>query len=83
MDAKTYFTERDGKVSRVGVELCRVADACKVTSNFLYMVVQGHKPCSARLACDLEHATSGYVDRRDSLPEFPWDRPAEPVQATG
>lgn len=75
MDAKTYFTERDGKVSREGAELVRVAEACKVTPGTLYLVVHGHKTPSPELACNIEHATGGYVDRRDTLPAFPWDRP--------
>lgn len=75
MDAKTYFTERDGRVSREGAELIRVAQECNVTPGTLYMVVRGHKVPSAELACNLEHATNGYVDRRDTLPDFPWDRP--------
>lgn len=75
MDAKTYFTERDGKVTRNGPELNRCAKECGVTGGFLYMVVLGHKPASAKLACELEHATGGFVDRRDTLPDFPWDRP--------
>lgn len=83
MDAKTYFTERDGKVSRDGAELGRVATACGVTAGFLYLVALGHKPASPRLACDMEHATNGYVDRRDSLPDFPWDAPVEQVRAAG
>lgn len=77
MDAKTYFTERDGRVSRDGTELNRVAAACGVTPGTLYLVVLGHKTPSAELACNLEHATGGYVDRRDTLPDFPWDRPVE------
>jgi DNA-binding transcriptional regulator YdaS (Cro superfamily) len=83
MDAKTYFTERDGKVSRDGTELTRCAAACGVTPGFLYMVVLGHKPASPALACNLEHATTGYVDRRDTLPTFPWDRPTDQIRATG
>lgn len=83
MDAKTYFTERDGKVSRDGAELNRVAIASGVTPGFLYMVALRHKPFSPRLACDVEHATSGYVDRRDSLPEFPWDGPAGSLRKAG
>ena len=77
MDAKTYFTQRDGTVSRDGVELKRVAEKCGVTPGFLYVMTLGHKPASPRLACDLEHATDGYVDRRDTLPDFPWDRPID------
>lgn len=77
VDAKTYFISRDRKVSKTGAELVRVAKACQVTPNFLYMVVHGHKPCSPRLACALEHATKGRVDRRVSLPDFPWDRPVK------
>jgi DNA-binding transcriptional regulator YdaS (Cro superfamily) len=75
MDAKTYFTERDGRVHRDGDELRRVAAECEVTPGTLYLVALGHKIASAKLACQIEHATRGYVDRRDTLPEFPWDAP--------
>lgn len=83
MDLKTYLTERDGRTSRDGSELNRLAIACRITPSFLYLVALGHKPASPELACNLEHATSGYVDRRDTLPAFPWDRPAEQLRATG
>ncbi|KRA74244.1 hypothetical protein ASD78_12175 [Lysobacter sp. Root667] len=80
MDAKTYFTERDGKVTRDGAELVRVATECGVTPGFLYLVALGHKSASPRMACDLEHATGGFVDRRDTLKDFPWDRPVQPAK---
>ncbi|MFC0677498.1 hypothetical protein ACFFGH_06495 [Lysobacter korlensis] len=75
MDAKTYFTERDGRVSKDGDELQRVAAACGVTPGTLYLVALGHKTPSAELACLIEHSTGGYVDRRDTLRDFPWDGP--------
>lgn len=86
MDLRTYFTQRDGKVSRTGPELNRVAAACDVTPGFLYQVALDLRTVSSELACHLEYATGGYVNRRETLPEFPWDRPAvepEKVRATG
>ena len=74
MDAKTYFTERDGRLARDGAELCRVATVCQVTPGTLYLVAHGRKPASPKLACLIEHATGGYIDRRDTLPDFPWDQ---------
>lgn len=77
MDAKTYFTKQDGKLTREGVELRRVADFCDVSPYYLYMVVAGHKKPSPDLAANLEHATKGAVDRRITLPEFRWDSPSK------
>ncbi|GAA0907565.1 hypothetical protein GCM10009552_15670 [Rothia nasimurium] len=78
MDAKTYFVKKDGRLSREGNELRRVADFCDVSPYYLYMVVTGHKTPSPELAANLEHATAGVVDRRVSLPAFRWDAPAKP-----
>ncbi|QAU22868.1 hypothetical protein EO087_01755 [Dyella sp. M7H15-1] len=75
MDAKTYFLQADGKLSRKCGELRRVAGLCKVTPYYLYMVISGHKTASPELAANLEHATKGQVDRRITLPDFPWDPP--------
>jgi DNA-binding transcriptional regulator YdaS (Cro superfamily) len=83
MDLKTYLTEHDGKVSRTGTELARVASACGVSTEFLYQFALGHRQVSPELACNLEYATEGRVDRRDSLPDFPWSRPVEKVRAVG
>ncbi|SEO76817.1 hypothetical protein SAMN02800692_2021 [Luteibacter sp. UNC138MFCol5.1] len=75
MDAKTYFVKQDGRLSREGKELRRVADFCEVSPYYLYMVVTGHKHPSPELAANLEHATHGQVDRRVTLPTFRWDAP--------
>jgi DNA-binding transcriptional regulator YdaS (Cro superfamily) len=75
MDAKTYFTERDMKVARDGAELCRVAEVCEITPGTLYLIALGHKPASPKLAALIEYATDGAIDRRETLPDFPWDAP--------
>lgn len=77
MDAKTYFVTHDGRLSREGAELGRVASFCDVTPYYLYMVVCGHKTPSPELAANLEHATQGVVDRRTTLPSFRWDAPGK------
>jgi DNA-binding transcriptional regulator YdaS (Cro superfamily) len=85
MDLKTYLSEfePDRKVTRAGSELKRLADACGVSTEFLYQFALGHRVVSSELACHLEYATEGRVNRRDSLPDFPWDRPVEKVRAVG
>lgn len=75
MQAKSYFTSKDSKLSREGAELRRVATACGVSPYYLFMVARGHKTASAELAAHIEYATGGAVDRRETLPEFPWDAP--------
>ncbi|QWF19274.1 helix-turn-helix domain-containing protein [Lysobacter capsici] len=80
-DLKAHLTEVDGRTSRDGTELVRIATFCNVSPGFLYVVALGHKPASAELACRIEYATLGRVDRRLTLPSFPWDRPAEAEDA--
>ena len=79
MDLKNYLTERDGRLHREGRELVRVAGVCGVTPYYLYMLACGHKTASPELAANLEYATRGVVNRRDTLPAFPWDAPAQKV----
>jgi hypothetical protein len=79
MDLKSYLTKRDGKFHREGVELRRIADFCEVTPYYLFMVASGHKTASPELAANLEYATKKKVNRRETLPTFPWDQPAAKV----
>lgn len=76
VDLKAHLAEIDGRTSRDGEETKRIAARCGVSPGFLYLVALGHKPSSAELACNIEHATCGRVDRRVTLPNFPWDAPA-------
>jgi DNA-binding transcriptional regulator YdaS (Cro superfamily) len=83
MELKSYFTKRDGKFTREGAELRRVADVCGVSPYYLFMVASGHKTASAELAANIEYATRKKVNRRTTLPTFPWDAPiTQSVQAT-
>lgn len=77
MDLKTYLLERDGKFTRDGDETRRVAEACGVSPYYLYMLAAGHKTASAELAANIEYATRKKVNRRETLPTFPWDAPAK------
>lgn len=77
MDLKSYLTKRDGKFTREGAELRRVADFCEVTAYYLFMVAAGHKTASTELAANIEYATRKKVNRRTTLPTFPWDAPIE------
>lgn len=77
MDLKSYCVKRDGKFTREGSELRRVADSCGVSPYYLYMVAAGHKVASAELAANIEYATRKKVNRRETLPTFPWDAPAK------
>lgn len=81
MNLKDHLVATDGRTSRDGLELNRIATACSVTPGFLYLVALGHKPFSPELACNVEHATDGAVDRRESLPDFPWDGPVDGSKA--
>lgn len=81
MDLKSYFVKRDGKFTREGFELRRVADSCGVSPYYLYMVAAGHKVASAELAANIEYATRKKVNRRETLPTFPWDAPAKTIAA--
>lgn len=83
MDAKSYFTNLDGKLTREGTELRRVAAFCDVSPYYLYMVVAGYKKPSPDLAANLEHATNGTVNRRITLPEFRWDAPLQSKRMSG
>lgn len=80
MDLKAHLVQQDGCINRNGFELMRIASLCGVTPVHLYLIALGHKPCSARLACELEYATSGVVLRTTSLPSFPWSAPARQDQ---
>jgi hypothetical protein len=77
MDLKSYLTKRDGKFTREGAELRRVADFCEVSPYYLFMVASGHKVAGPELAANIEHATKKKVNRRTTLPTFPWDAPKE------
>lgn len=73
MDIKTYLAYHDGKVKRNAPELSRLSRKCGVSREFMYLMALGHAFPSPKLAIHIEHYTSGRVDRRDSLPTFPWD----------
>lgn len=75
MDLKSYLIKRDGKLHREGKELRRVAEVCEVSPYYLFMVASGYKVPGAELAANIEYATQ--VDRRVTLPAFPWDAPAK------
>jgi DNA-binding transcriptional regulator YdaS (Cro superfamily) len=79
MQAELYFSNKDTKLSREGAELRRVAAACGVSPYYLFMVARGHKTASPELAAHIEYATGGAVNRRETLPEFPWDAPSARV----
>jgi hypothetical protein len=79
MDLKSYLTKRDGKFTREGAELRRVAEFCDVSPYYLFMVAAGHKVAGPELAANIEHATKKKVNRRTTLPKFPWDAPTEKV----
>lgn len=75
MDLKTYLVAHDGRLSREGAELRRVAEFCDVSPYYLYMVAAGHKIAGPELAANVEYATGRTVNRRITLPTFPWDAP--------
>jgi DNA-binding transcriptional regulator YdaS (Cro superfamily) len=75
MQAEQYFSSKDTKLSREGAELRRVAAICDVSPYYLFMVARGHKTASPELAANIEYATGGAVNRRETLPTFPWDEP--------
>jgi DNA-binding transcriptional regulator YdaS (Cro superfamily) len=77
MDLKSYLVKRDGKLTREGAELNRVAGCCGVSPYYLYMLAAGHKTASPELAANVEYATGKKVNRRTTLPAFPWDAPAK------
>lgn len=77
MDLKTYLTKQDTKFTREGAELTRVARVCDVSPYYLYMVAAGHKVASPELAANIEYATRKKVNRRVTLPAFPWDAPSK------
>jgi DNA-binding transcriptional regulator YdaS (Cro superfamily) len=79
MDLKSYLIKRDGKLTREGGELNRVAKCCGVSPYYLYMLAAGHKTASPELAANVEYATRKKVNRRITLPAFPWDAPVEKV----
>jgi DNA-binding transcriptional regulator YdaS (Cro superfamily) len=81
MDLKTYLTNHDMKLTREGAELKRIARDCDVSPYYLFMVASGHKTPGAELAADIEYATKGEVDRRETLPSFRWDAPAAGQEA--
>ena len=81
MDLRSHLTEIDGRVARDGAETVRIATFCHVSPNYLFMVAGGYKTASPELAANIEHATSGNVDRRITLPEFPWDAPSRQQQS--
>lgn len=80
MDLKTYLTKHDGRLTREGAELHRVADSCGVSPYYLFMVAAGHKVAGPELAANIEYATHKDVNRRETLPTFPWDAPAKPAE---
>lgn len=82
MQPEPYFTSKDSKLSREGAELCRVAKFCRVSPYYLFMVARGHKTASPALAANIEYATRGAVNRRETLPEFPWDAPLNELKRT-
>jgi hypothetical protein len=43
------------------------------------MLAAGHKTASPELAANVEYATRKKVNRRITLPAFPWDAPVEKV----
>jgi hypothetical protein len=77
MDLKSYLIKRDGKFTREGRELVRIAAFCDVSPYYLYMVAAGNKIPGAELAANIEYATRKKVNRRVTLPTFPWDAPSE------
>jgi len=80
MDLKTYLTKHDTKFTREGAELIRIADVCGVSPYYLFMVAAGHKIAGPELAANIEYATRKKVNRRVTLPTFPWDAPARPAE---
>lgn len=80
MELKSYLTKKDGRFTREGAELIRVAGICDVTPYYLFMVGAGHKTASAELAANIEYATRKKVNRRETLPGFPWDAPVHPTE---
>jgi DNA-binding transcriptional regulator YdaS (Cro superfamily) len=76
MDLKTYLVAHDGKLLREGRELRRVAGFCDVSPYYLCQLAAGHKTASPELAANIEYATRKVVNRRVTLPAFPWDEPA-------
>ena len=81
MDMKTYFVAHDGRLVREGKRLVSIANKCDVSPYYLFMVASGYKVPSAELAANIEYATGGVVDRRVTLPLFPWDAPAKKDKA--
>lgn len=77
MDLKTYLTKKDTKFTREGAELIRIAGVCGVSPYYLFMVAAGHKVAGPELAANIEYATRKQVNRRVTLPTFPWDAPAK------
>jgi len=76
VNIKAYFLSKDGRFTREGAELVRVAGVCGVSPYYLYMIAAGHKGASPELAANIEYATDGQVNRRETLPGFPWDAPS-------
>lgn len=75
MAPRDFFADGRGKVSSSNPQIIAMASKCGVSANHLYLVVLGHKAATPRLAAQLEYATGGKIDRRETLPDFPWDAP--------
>jgi DNA-binding transcriptional regulator YdaS (Cro superfamily) len=75
VDLKTYLSSKDGRLSREGKEIKRIARLCDTQPFYVYQVALNHKQPSPEFAANLEYATAGEVDRRVTLPQFPWDKP--------
>ena len=75
MNLREFLDVEDGKTNLLGVTIRRLSKDCGVSCQTLYAIALGHRIPSARLACDIEHHTGGTVNRRVTLPNFPWDQP--------
>lgn len=76
MQLTTYLQERDGRISRDGQELQRLAAAAGLSPYTFYMVAKGHKPLAPKRAPNVELATGNLCSVAELCPEFPWPKVA-------
>lgn len=72
MKLDQYLRERDGKLTRDGSELQRIAKIAGLSPYTLYMVALGHKDLAPKRAPNVERGTGFAVSVVELCPDFPW-----------
>lgn len=75
MDLASYLIERDGKISRDGQELKRLAVAVAISPYYLYMLALGHKQPGPIVALRISEKTKQRVSLTSMRPDI-WPKRA-------